>query len=89
MVRSVTVFDEDFTDEDKAAAMEWQTEQAMTCSGCGGFLDETTAPHNDGRYDAEMIACHRCSVRDATERAFRERPNARMDGLRVRTWEID
>lgn len=89
MVRSVTVFDEDYTEEDMAAALDWQEQQGNICSGCGGWLDETTAPGSADKYDAELLACNRCAVADAAERGFREKPNAVTDGLRHRTWEIE
>lgn len=72
MVRSVTVFDEDFTDDDMAAALEWQTEQALKCSGCGGPTDETMAVGADDNYEAELLVCHKCAAGDRAERAYRD-----------------
>lgn len=68
MVRSVTVFDEDFTDDDMAAALAWQSEQRLTCS-CGFPLDETTAKGRDEAYDVELVTCHVCATADRAIRS--------------------
>lgn len=88
MVRSVTVFDEDFTEDDLASALDWQAGQANICNGCGGWLDETTHPDNDGKYDGQLIACHKCAVGDRVERAYRDK-GGEMAGIRRSVWEID
>ena len=88
MVESVTVFDEDFTEEDMAAALDWQTQERLTCSGCGFPLDETTDPRNDGRYDAEAIQCHGCAVRDRKERGYRDNKGD-LSGVRFPVKELD
>jgi ribosomal protein L37E len=88
MVRSVTVFDEDFTEDDMAAALDWQTEQANTCRGCGFPLDETTRIGADDAYDAEIVACHACAAGDRTERSYRE-DKGDMAGARRRIYETD
>lgn len=87
MVRSVTVFDEDFTDEDMAAALEWQTEQALKCSGCGRPTDETMSPERAEAYSAEVLVCHACAAGDKAEKAFRSQDNADVAGLKRRVWE--
>lgn len=71
-----------------AAALEWQTNQALQCDGCGGWLDETTAPGRDFDFDAEIVACHRCATKDRKLTAWRD-SKGEMAGARVRTWEID
>lgn len=85
MVRSVTTFDEAFTEEDMVGALEWQTEDRNTCS-CGQPLDESTALGADDNYDAELITCHACAAMDRKERAFRESQSPVMDGLKRRVW---
>lgn len=87
MVRSVTTFDEDFTEEDMGAALEWQSEQATRCS-CGFPFDETTAVGRDESYASEMVTCHACASGDRVERAYRE-DQGDMAGVRRRTWEVE
>lgn len=79
----MTVFDEDFTDDDMAAALEHQAEKRNTCS-CGQPLDESTAVGADDDYEAELLTCHACAAMDRKERTFREQDNAVTDGLKRR-----
>lgn len=81
----MTVFDEDFTDEDMAAALDWQAEKANTCA-CGQPIDESTAYGADDNYQAELLVCHACAAMERTERAFRAQDNAVTDGLKRRVW---
>lgn len=87
MVQSVTVFDEDFTEDDMAAALTWRIEDKLTCS-CGFPLEESTAPGRDYAYDADVMVCHACAMRDRKERGYRE-GGGDMAGIRTRVWEID
>lgn len=86
-MRSVTTFDEDFTEDDMAAVLEWQDEQARTCS-CGFPLEESTAPDRDYAYDADVLVCHACAMRDRKERGYKE-AGGDTAGIRTRVWEID
>lgn len=37
--------------------------QELTCSGCGGYLPETTEQDADGGYQVDLpIRCHRCTA---------------------------
>lgn len=89
MVRSVTIFDEDFTEDDMHGALEWQSEDALKCSGCGGPTDETMAPGRDDDYDAELKVCHRCAAGERTKRSHLQQPNPETAGLKVLTFEAD
>lgn len=73
MVRSVTTFDPDWTDEDIDAALAWVDDQALVCSGCGHHRDETMATGEDQSYDAEPIVCHACAARDRARNAWAEK----------------
>lgn len=88
MVRSVTVFDEDWTEEDMAAALDWQTEQANRCPGCGLPTDETTDPERDGLYVAELVTCHACAAGDKEQRNY-QKEDGDMAGVRRRVRELD
>lgn len=84
----MTTFDEDFTDEDMDAALEWQAEQALKCAGCGGFTDETTAVGRDDDFDADVFVCHRCAAGDRAQRAY-QNDGGDMAGIKRRVWESD
>lgn len=86
-MRAVTISDEDWTEEDQMAALEWQTEQALKCSGCGLPSDETTAVGRDDDWDAEVVQCHACAARDRTQRSHLQQSNAETAGLKVRVYE--
>lgn len=68
--------------------LDWQTEQAMVCRGCGGFIDETMAPGADDDYEAHIVICHRCASMDHAERDYRE-GNGPTAGMRRRSWRVD
>lgn len=88
MIRSVTVFEEDWTEEDMAAALDWQTEQANRCPGCGFPFDETTDPGAEEKYDTELVRCHACADGDRLERNHRQ-DGGDMAGMRRRVRELD
>lgn len=89
MVRSVTVFDEDFTEADMVDALEWQTEDDMKCGGCGRPTDESMAPGRDDAYDAEILVCHACAAADRAEQAFRQQDHPDLAGVKRRIYEAD
>lgn len=90
MVESVTVFDEDWTDDDMSAALGWQAERRSMCTGCGFPLDETTQPGRDDAYEAELVTCHACASAERSARAFRDLPGMSVtDGVRTRIYEVD
>lgn len=69
MVRSVTTFDADWSDDDITAALAWVADEADRCSGCGHHRDESMAVGQDQAYDAEPIVCHACAARDRAVKA--------------------
>lgn len=83
----MTTFDEDFTEEDMRAALDWREAQQLKCA-CGGFLDETMRVGADDDYDAEIVVCHRCAAGDRAERSYRD-GKGDTAGMRRRTWERD
>jgi hypothetical protein len=73
MVRSVTTFDPDWTDDDIAAALAWTDADRGNCAGCGLPREETFDPERANAYDAEAIACHACAARDRAARDFNQK----------------
>lgn len=50
--------------EDVDVALEWQSWDKATCSGCGHPLSESMDPEYEGAYDAEWVVCHACSEKE-------------------------
>lgn len=84
----MTVFDEDYTDDDMAAHLEWQREDRNTCA-CGQPMDESTAVGADDHYEAELVTCHACAAMDRQEAGFRDSQNAVTHGLKRRVWRSE
>lgn len=85
MVRSVTVFDPDFTEDDMAAALAFEDDKALRCGGCGHHVDESMAMGADQFYDSEPIVCHACAARDMAIDRFRK-DNGEMAGTKWRVF---
>lgn len=62
LVRSVTVHDAGWTDEDRGWALGERANAAAMCpGGCGHPLDESTDPDNEGEYEAPLpTVCFAC-----------------------------
>lgn len=86
MVRTVTTFDAEWTEEDLVDALDWQSYEDSLCTGCGGLLAETMDPDRTRAYDAEIVRCHRCAAGDVAERMYRA-DNGDPAGIRRRTFE--
>lgn len=86
MVRSETVFDADWDDDDLQAALAWKAEADLRCSGCGEPRDESMSPDRALAYEAEPLACHACAARERAARVFRD-GNGDTDGVSWRIFE--
>lgn len=73
MVRSVTTFDPEWTDEDVDAALAWVDDEALRCAGCGHHRDESMAEGMDQAYESTGRVCHACADRDRTRAAWAEK----------------
>jgi len=73
MVRSVTTFDPEWTDEDIDAALAWADDEALRCPGCGLHRDETMQPGGEHLFDAEPVVCHGCAERDRRRGDFQKK----------------
>jgi hypothetical protein len=73
LARAVTVWDPEWTPQDRAWAQAHLEEQAATCRGCGHPLAETTQPGAEGRYRVPPpVICHACRPLEIAERKWRE-----------------
>lgn len=66
----------------------WQTEDKLTCDGCGFPLEESTALGRDYAYDADLLVCHPCATRERKVRGF-QKEGGDLAGIRTRVWEIE
>ncbi|MBX6166288.1 MAG: hypothetical protein IRY84_01385 [Thermobispora bispora] len=75
LVRSTTVWDPLWTEDDLAWALAQRAEDAERCSGCGLPLSETTDPDAEGEYEAPLpTRCHACTALEKRREEYRESP---------------
>lgn len=53
-----------WTEEDRAAALEWQAYQKSLCPGCKRPRTESFDVAMDDHYDVHAFQCHACYARD-------------------------
>ncbi len=57
--------------------------EALTCTGCGGWLPETTAAENEYRYALpEPIVCHGCNIQAIAQKQRIDDPDRPLQALR-------
>ena len=56
-----------WTDDDRALAQAWSINRAMTCPGCGMFIDETTEVH--GWHEVDTAVCDGCRALEEHQKA--------------------
>jgi hypothetical protein len=78
---SETVSEPDWTDDDLDAALSWQTEDDMRCTGCGHPVDETYDDEQAAAWVTEQVICWSCASRDRLLKNTKGAP----DGARYRT----
>lgn len=55
--------EQEWDEEQQAYMLALAEREALSCGGCGGWLPETTAIENDGRYaPPEPVRCHSCTT---------------------------
>src|SRR5690606_37930987 len=64
---SETVESAEWTEDDRASALEWQAEQRLICS-CGHPLDETTDDEHRAARIAETVTCWACAAKERLAR---------------------
>jgi hypothetical protein len=67
---------EEWTWDDRQAALDlWEYEGSL-CSGCGHPLSETTTADKEFAYTADPpIRCHRCTASETAQEAFQDNPH--------------
>ena len=77
IVRTVTVTEPEWDDEERGWMQALDELDGQTCSGCGGWLPETTSLEADGKYHADHpFRCHRCDALEIRRTSVRDKPNA-------------
>ncbi len=72
LLRSTT--EPEWDDEQQGWAQAHALLQADTCSGCGGWLSETTQPDREGQYEVPPPhRCHRCTSLSIKRREYAEK----------------
>lgn len=77
LVRSVTVHDAEWAEEDLAYAQAKHRNDIDKCpGGCGLPLSETTDPDNEGAYESPLpVRCHACTPMGHRQQEYRESPS--------------
>jgi hypothetical protein len=71
--RVVGLGDPQWHEEDAQAAVLWQIEQNVRCTGCGQPRSECMGPEDDAPdYEVTITRCWACEARDAKSREFQE-----------------
>lgn len=77
LVRSVSVAEVEWDDEQRAWMQAVVELEGKTCSGCGGFLPDTTSIDMDERYVADHpLRCHRCTAIDVRRQQVSSKPHS-------------
>lgn len=90
LVRSVTTFDERWTDDDLEWALDWHRDRRLRCGGCGFRLDETTDPDRHfNEWDAKTVECKACAQgeRERNRQIETSSDNRMPPGGRIQIWE--
>lgn len=68
-MRSVTVRESEWDDEERGTVLALLDYEASTCVGCGGYLPETT--DEDAKFDASPpVRCHRCTALQVKQKEY-------------------
>jgi hypothetical protein len=66
--------------------LAWIDYERSLCSGCGGYLPETTDPENESRYKAGLPhRCHRCDAVQSRQADYRDAKNPSA----LRIWPVE
>lgn len=73
-MRSVSTREVEWDDEERARVLALLDYEAQQCSGCGGYLPDTTDP--DGKWVAGLPSrCFRCDAVQRKQQDYRESQN--------------
>lgn len=74
LVRSITVHDAEWTDDDRACAQARRRNEADRCPGCGLPMSETTDAKNMGGYEAPYpVQCFACTPLEKRKAEYEDR----------------
>jgi hypothetical protein len=85
IVRSTTLTEPEFDDEQRGLMLALQVYEDLRCDGCGGNLEETTAPENEGRYRVSKSRCHKCDAIGIAAEQHDKDGAPRMHAVKFRT----
>jgi len=57
------------------AALAWQWEQQLLCSGCGLPKDESMAKERQFAYEGRVLRCHACKAAAHAAKKFQDGPH--------------
>lgn len=78
LVRSVTVAEPEWDEDERAWALALLAVEGDTCPGCHGQMSETTAADAEGKYAASPpTRCHKCTAISQAQDAYHSNPNAK------------
>lgn len=79
---SVTTVESGWDARQRSLALALLEYEDGCCPGCGGHLEETTAPEAEFAYrDPGPMRCHKCVAVGHAKRKFADEPEERLDGL--------
>lgn len=88
VVRTVTTREPEFDDEDRGWFLALALCRRLTCSGCGGWLPDTTR-HDAAHYVADApYSCGSCVAQGVVQRAYAEDYPNDMHATRWSTPEV-
>lgn len=74
LVRSVTTRESEWDDEERGNVLALLEYERQLCSGCGGYLPETT--DKNASYTAGLpVRCYRCDVIQSKQDEYKDQPN--------------
>jgi len=72
----------EWDDQEQSWMLALNLHRNLTCSGCGGWLPETTSPAADGSYVVDPpVRCHGCDALGAVQEAHAKQ-HKRMQATR-------
>lgn len=85
----MTAREPEWDEKERAKILAYLDYESQVCTGCGGYLPETTAKENEGRYHAGIPGrCHRCDALQAQQDSYGKDETVKRPGALV-LWPVD